>query len=160
MNLINNMLSQNRLDTNPRDIWSTEHLVKCHSINTAFGKKSQDKTHHQKDEAGASGDSLVPDGLREGGLLDTRDRVLLQVGGLGSEVRPRTFLLFLEAHAVPVVRQAGRFPLPVLQECHSWKWTQTTRWFIKDSPFKYSGIIKGGSEHRTNTTKLFVVVLH
>ena len=36
---------------------------------------------------------------------------------------PRSLLLVLKAHTVPVVRQASRLALPILKKCHSWNGT-------------------------------------
>ena len=95
-------------------------------------------TYHKHDDCSSRGDPLVSLARRETGFSHLyikimssiiqvktsnkpypRDGIFLEVGRLRCEVRPGPLLLLLEAHAVPMVRQRGGLPLPVLQEGHS-----------------------------------------
>ena len=68
--------------------------------------------------------------------FNSSDGIFLQIRSVGCKLRPgkcakfwqnfinflpRSLLLVLETHTVPVMSKTGRFPLPILKESHSLK---------------------------------------
>ena len=86
------------LKTNWEEIaFSKEAFSKKAPIKKTLSTKVplKEGAHHEKNEAAAGSNPAQPDGLREGGLPDACDGILLQVGSFSCKIRSRSLLFIL-----------------------------------------------------------------
>ena len=77
------------------------------------------ENYHKNNKTSSSRDALITFGLWKTWFFHSCDGILFQVWCFSRESGPGPFLLFLKAHAVPMMGKTGALPLPVLEERHS-----------------------------------------